>query len=163
WQASDPAADSRVRLLAPFFLEQCTPRLHMGASPLFGWRSDADGTAGFVLNYYLRRDRDHETDVLFPLFYRFGQRLSDGRMETTVAGTFYYHSHDGDWDAGVFPLAYLGRRGDTRYSLVLPPLVIDVRDPQGSTTIAGAFFRRQRGDQDDYGVVPLFFHGTRPG
>src|SRR5262249_33975225 len=44
WQKTDAQANSRFRLLAPFYMSQCDRTGHSTITPVFGSRTDAAGT-----------------------------------------------------------------------------------------------------------------------
>ena len=143
WSKTDPEAGSRLRLIAPFYLNDCTPTARTTLTPLFGYKRDADGIAGFAANYYFRRDANRRSDVLFPLFWNLTARRPDGSVEsaslalpplvfhsetadhaTTVAPLFYLRTatHIKDWNAAFFPLLFIGQ-SQTRAYAYLPPLL----------------------------------------
>src|SRR5262249_20954120 len=86
WRVDDVASHSRFRLLVPFLLDDCRPDQRTTLSPLFGWRRDGDGVAGYVLNYYFRRDARRDANVLFPIYWRTRLFRDDGTVESSTLG-----------------------------------------------------------------------------
>src|SRR5262249_30236420 len=152
WRSTDPEAGARFQLFLPFWLSDCTPQAETTLTPLAGWRRDADGTAGFVLNYYFRRDETREADVLFPVYWRLRTRRADGSTETSSVGLapflFRLESPDATtwisplgyrrqakdgWDMGIVPVYFGGSSPARSYHFVPPLLTFYYHDPQQST------------------------------
>src|SRR5262249_15192803 len=78
-----------------------------------------------------------------------------------VAGTFYRHTHEGsgDWDAGLAPLYFGGRHGDSYYHAVLPPLLSmwGDRDSTRVLSLAPLAYYARGKDGWDLGIAPLYF------
>ncbi len=158
WSATDVEEGSKLRLVLPFLLQSCTPKSDTTVTPLFGWRDDAEGRAGFIGPYFFRRDRTAETDVLFPFFFRI---LEPGRRTLGILN-FYDHETKKGRSGALIPFAFWGERHDTgdHYTFV-PPLFWRWGDRQETTTIAGlAYWRDHLRTPDwDFGLVPFYFGG----
>jgi hypothetical protein len=137
---------SRTTLLPPFFARSCTEESETLLTPLFGWRTDAEGTARLLLTYFQRRDRLAESDVFFPLVWWLRTR-PDESSEWSEAGS-------------VFPLAWWKRTpAGKHYTLVLP-FFYRWGDAEESTSVAANVFWSSRPSGSSLGVVPLFFRST---
>jgi len=137
-----------------------------------------------LISLLLFRDNDPDgtSTVVFPLFWRFHQRASDRATTAllpfflhreaphdtlTAAGLFplwgYHRSFtDGGWSAGLFPLAFFGRRPIGGHA-VLFPLFWHLSDAKGSTTaLFPLFFARTSAHGYDVAALPLLtFFGRR--
>jgi hypothetical protein len=182
WRVDDVESKSRFRLLVPFILDDCRPEARTTLTPLFGWKKDRDGTAGYILNYYFRRDAQRDANVLFPFYWRTRLFRSDGtvessslgipplalRLESPDATTWitllgYVRSGQAGWDAGLWPLWFGGGDKDGSYAIIPPLLTAWWSEGQDHTLIAGPLFDRRVGGKHVGGLVPLVFYERAPG
>src|SRR5262249_16228991 len=152
---------TRMRLLAPLFLQTCTPESRTFVTPLFGSRDDAEGTAGFVGPYYYRRDKNAQSDVFFPLFWR----IKDPNQSTFALLNFYTHSPPRGSSGGFIPFAFWGEDAGGTHHTYVPPLFWRWGDTEETTTLALplAYKRSHLKTGDwDFGAIPFYF-GARHG
>jgi hypothetical protein len=181
WRSTDPEAGARFQLLLPFWLSDCTPQGQTTLTPLAGWRRDASGTAGFVLNYYFRRDATREADVLFPLYWRLRTRRADGSTETSSVGLapflFRLESPDATtwisplgyrrqakdgWDMGIVPFYFGGSSPARSYALIPPLLTFYYHDPEQSTLVVGPYYQHASPTASYAGLPPLVLSARHP-
>lgn len=178
---------SRTLLLLPApLLYRRTPQAAIDViTPFYVRYTDrmTDSTTRLIsLLLFRDNDPDGTSTVVFPLFWRFHQRQS-ARATTallpfflhreaphdtlTAAGIFplwgYHRSFtDGGWSAGLFPLAFFGRR-PTGGHAVLFPLFWHLSDAKGSTTVLfPLFWARSNPHGYNVAALPLLtFFGRR--
>jgi len=178
WQYDNLDERSRFRLLAPLLLDDCTPSSRTTLTPLAGWKRDRDGTAGYILSYYFRRDAHREADVLFPLYWHIRTWRADGstvsssmgipplvfRFEspgavTWVAPLFYLRARPAGWDGALIPLYFGGQSAERRYALVPPLLTLYWQSAQARTLIVGPLYDRQSADgRHASALLPLWVY-----
>lgn len=109
WRYLDVKERSRLEFLFPFYLKSCTPQsdTFVGSFGLWGHRTDALGTAGYIGPYLYRRDAFEQSDVVFPVYWW----LRGERDETFVAGPWYSLTRGQKKRFGLVPV-YFGGRDD---------------------------------------------------
>jgi hypothetical protein len=146
-------------------------------------RAAGSSTSLISLLLYLRDDPEGSTSVFFPLFWHFRDAPSGATAtaflpfyahrsgpqdESTIAGIgiwgYRREYRDGGWGAGVFPLLFLGRRGDASHAVFFP-LYWHFRSAQQRTTIFAPFyFTHSDREGTDSGILPLLaFFGDHGG
>jgi hypothetical protein len=184
WKKTDPERGERLRLVVPFLVDDCAPDRRTVVTPLGGWRTDAAGTAGFVLDYFFRRDADHRTDAVFPFYWNIRSRRADGEWRTDSFGLppfvvrfdnqgmtnwfvlngYYRYATDGSdrWDAGVTPFYFGGHSPERDYTVIPPALYVHYRSAESETTVLGPAFRYRAPGKRASGVLPLYAHVKEP-
>ena len=144
----------------------------------------ADSTTRLIaLLLYLGEDPRGSTSVVFPVFWRFRDKAThatatavlpfyfhrSGPLDTTTfvgLGVGFYRRQlaDGGWGAGLFPLAFFGKRGDASHAVVFP-LFWRFANAKGSTTTLFPFFfaNHDRTGSDAGIFLPLIFFGGHDG
>ena len=91
----------------PFYLKACSPQddTFVGSFGLWGHRTDALGTAGYIGPYLYRRDIREQSDVVFPVYWW----LRGEREHTMVAGPWYDFERSGKRRFGLVPFYFGGR------------------------------------------------------
>ncbi len=121
--------------------------------------------------YYNRRGKDHDADVLFPLFWR----LRDFNTTSTVVFPFFHREREATkeeparHDNWVPPVVFEGASADGSGYFHVPPLLTYTdHNRKGGLNIAGPMFCKWKGgpacdprtaDQLDMGLPPLYFYG----
>ena len=149
-QLTDFDALTRTRFLVPLFLDTFGPDGRTLVTPLLGEREDEQGRAGFVLNYFGRRDRLADTDVVFPLFWSFRERDFDGGPVARSSGA-------------VLPLVFWQRDTSGTHRTIGVPLFWRWGDSQETTTIVGNVYWHERPGESRYGAFPFYFGGRDEG
>jgi hypothetical protein len=145
FQSSDFDAGTKTLFLPPLFLSSCAPDSDTLVTPLYSYRTDADGTARLYFTYFQRRDRLAESDVLFPFVWSFRTRPSEGA----------------EWEGSgaVPPFFFWDRKPSGEHFTFIPPLYWSWGDLRETTTIAANVFWRESPEHSDFGVVPFYFRG----
>jgi hypothetical protein len=133
--------------------------------PAYGW-SSSHGSGGWGAGlfplFFFGRSGAHVHALALPLFGHVRDE-STGRA-TTFVGPVFHRRAEGvhGWDAGLFPLVFLGHRDDVRYGYV-PPLFWYRGTKDGTTGVFGPAYgyRGQRGYAG--GLAPLAFFGKLDG
>jgi hypothetical protein len=145
-QFHDVKAGTKWRFLPPLFLWICHPESHTLVTPVFGFRQDAEGIAGFALTWYWRRDRLEDSDVLFPLVWSFRHRSTPGGPMTH--GSFAF-----------VPLFFWNHEENGDHYTIVPPLVWNWGGADLNTTVVGPAYYRNDHTGWSAGFVPLYFGG----
>ena len=182
WRVDDVETKSKFRLIVPFLLDDCHPEARTTLTPLAGWKRDRDGTAGFVLNYYFRRDAHRDSDVLFPLYWRTRVYREDGTVESSSFGIpplalrlespdytswitllGYVRSGPAGWDAALWPLWFGGGSPTGSYSIIPPLVTAWWSEGDERTLIAGLFYDHRAPGKHVGGLIPFVFYERAPG
>jgi hypothetical protein len=182
WRVDDVETKSKFRLVVPFLLDDCHPEARTTLTPLFGWKKDRDGTAGFILSYYFRRDAHRDSDVLFPLYWRTRVFRDDGTVESSSFGIpplalrlespdytswitllGYMRSGQAGWDAALWPLWFGGGSATGSYSIIPPLVTAWWSDGDQRTLIVGPYYDHHAGAKHVGGLIPFVFYERAPG
>jgi hypothetical protein len=178
----DDLAGSRTLVLLPLILTRHdrTSALQIFTPAFVRTWSDQSGATTKLIGglLYLRNDPAGSTSALFPLFWRFRDAASgatatallpffarrSGPTETsTYAGVFPLWAfkrsfHDGPengWSAGLFPLGFFGRRGESSHAVVFP-LFWRFKNAGAVTTVAlPLYYHHADRDASSTGIFPL--------
>ncbi len=146
-RTSDHDAGTRTQLLAPLLFSHCAPDSRTFITPLYGHRIDREGTARLVLNYFRRRDRLADADLVFPFFWSTRERDEPNGSIVRRSGA-------------LAPFAFWGRDARTgEHHTFFPPLYWRWGDNEHDTWIAGLAFRRTTPRGFSQGFAPLYFAG----
>ena len=148
-------ADYRLRLLPPFYLEHTRGLPHVPSVGRYNAATQTDRESLFGLVYYQRRSARYDSDVLFPLAWRF--RRDDDH--TLLIGPYLHREAPGKNDNWLFPLAFTGSRPDGGYLHIPLLLTFSQHDEKSAFALVGPYFRKRVGQDVDLGVAPFFFHG----
>lgn len=164
--------DIKRRFYGLYYQEDSGDYHFKTAFPLWAERNQPNDRASlFTPFYFNRRGKDHDADVLFPLFWRLRNFDTTtlvvgpfGRVEkTTPAGAIK------EEDTWLAPLFFSGHKQDGSGYFHVPPLLTFTQwDRTGGLNIAGPAFCKWRGgsvcdprtaDKLDMGVAPFYFFG----
>lgn len=152
---SERTKDSEFRTLFPFWAQ---------------WKKKNDESSLNGLLYYRRRAPNYETDVFFPLYWRF----RDHETRTTAVGPFIHQEREAtattpaghtNW---LPPLFFEGRKGNSGYLHIPPLLTFTKHTDHNGLNIIGPMFCRWKGgpscdartaDDIDLGMAPFYFYG----
>jgi hypothetical protein len=139
--------------------------------PLWAERVMPNDRASIFGFYYNRRGKDHDADVLFPLFWR----LRDQKTTTTVVLPFVHRKREAGpegparHDNWLVPLAFEGASADgSGYFHVPPLLTFTQHTAKSGLNIAGPMYCKWKGgpacdprtaDVLDMGLPPFYFYG----
>jgi hypothetical protein len=160
------------RFYGLYYSEESNKYKFRTAFPLWAERTQpGDRASLFTPFYYNRRSKDHDADILFPLFWR----LRNFDTTTTIVGPFGHSESTGapgspkrsaTWAA---PLFFQGKSSDGSGYFHIPPLLTFTQyDKTGGLNIAGPAYCKWRGgsvcdprsaDKIDMGVAPFYFFG----
>ena len=163
---------TRRRFYGLYYSEESSNYKFRTLFPLFAERDKNGDRAGLYSPFYFqRRSKDHDADVVFPLFWR----LRNFDSTTTAFGPFGRRVKTGlpgspaATDTWLAPLFFHGKSADGSGYFHVPPLLTFTQyDRRGGLNIAGPLFCKWRGgsvcdprsaDSIDMGVAPLYFYG----
>lgn len=153
---SEESGDYKFRTLFPLWAERTQP---------------GDRASLYSPFYFNRRSKDHDADIVFPLFFR----LRNFETTTTIVGPFGRSEKKGKpgspggVDTWLAPFFFHGQNEDKSGYFHIPPLLTFTKYSQkGGLNIAGPLFCKWRGgtvcdprtaDAVDLGVAPFYFFG----
>ncbi len=169
------ADETRRRFYGLYYSEESGKYRFRTLFPLWAERTmPGDRTSLVTPFYFNRRSKDHDADVLFPLFWR----LRNFDTTTTVIGPWGRREKLGtkgdspsaaSTDTWLAPLYFHGKSEDGSGYFHIPPLLTFTQyDRSGGFNMAGPAFCKWRGgsvcdprtaDKIDMGVAPLYFFG----
>ncbi len=169
------ADETTRRFYGPYYSEESGKYRFRTVFPLWAERTmPGDRTSLVTPFYFNRRSKDHDADVLFPLFWR----LRNFDTTTTVIGPWGRREKLGTkgdspsaaaTDTWLAPLYFHGKSEDGSGYFHIPPLLTFTQyDKKGGFNMAGPAFCKWRGgsvcdprtaDKIDMGVAPLYFFG----
>lgn len=140
--------------------------------PLWAERDmDGDRASLYTPFYYQRRSKDHDADILFPLFWRFRNH----ETTTTIVGPYGHvekkptPTTPGATYNWLAPIFFQGKRDNDSGFFHIPPLLTFTQwNKKGGLNIAGPLYCKWRGgsvcdprtaDSIDLGVAPFYFFG----
>ena len=144
--------------------------------PLYGRFRGPKFKTDFVLQTYYRRGiegyhfglipfvflgknklTDKSYQVVPPLFWRF----TDKEKSFLLAGIFYLKKERENFNVGLPPLFFAGRKNYKTYSIVLPPLFFRFTDELSykSETVVPPLFFNKREHGWSFGLMPLLYLG----
>ena len=181
WQRDDSYGLKQLLVYAPIIFHRSDTRRTVDVvPPIFTrWTTKDDGGGGLIAGPLVHvHDLNGSTTSLFPIYWRFHDRLHDATTHLLFpiaafhhhsgaqggfVGPFYEWSSSngaGGWGAGVAPILLFGRSGTRRHALVLPVFAHFSDSRLGtSTTAIGPLFWRNTPDGGDGGLFPLLFAG----
>lgn len=181
WERDDTAGMRQFLVYAPLIFHRADRKRTIDVvPPLFTrWTTRDDGGSGLIAGPLVSAsDPSGSTTALFPIYWRFHDRVHDATTHilfpiaayhhhTGAAGGFigplYAWSSDngaGGWGAGLAPLIMFGRSGPRHHALVLPLFARVSDDRAGTaTTAVGPLFWRTTPDGGDGGLFPIVFAG----
>ncbi len=165
-------AEVKRRFYGLYYSEESGNYRFRTAFPLWAERTQpGDRASLFTPFYYNRRSKDHDADVLFPLFWR----LRNFETTTTIVGPFGHREKlatkdsPGSTDTWLAPLVFQGKSDDGSGYFHIPPLLTFTQHTKSSgLNIAGPAFCKWKGgsvcdprtaDKLDMGVAPFYFFG----
>jgi len=187
YSRDDVQGSRTLALVVPliFIRRDRTSALHVITPAFIRYRdSEAGSTTHLALLFYRRKDPTGSTTTFFPLFWRFHDTATgttatallpffahrSGPAESSwFGGVFpawaYYRSFSGEagsqpgWGAGLFPLAFFGRRGDSSHAVFFPLFWRFSRANQATTVLFPLFYTHHDKHDTSTGVLPLLFFG----
>ncbi|MEO6954106.1 MAG: hypothetical protein ABI321_20050 [Polyangia bacterium] len=167
--------------LAPvLFLGHSGTRTHAMLLPLFAWSKDASTgkqlaaigpifartnrsthgfDAGVLPLLFFGKDDHHSYGYLAPIFW---YRHTPERTTVVVGPVYGSKGPQGDYDAGLAPLAFFHRKGTSNSQVVLP-LFFRVAHGHDATTVVLPYVHSRHADTVTDAVFPLAFVQRRPG
>jgi hypothetical protein len=181
WQRDDVGGVRQLIVYAPIIFHRTDRKRSVDVvPPVFTRWSTADGGGGGLIAgpFVHFHDPAGSTSSLFPIYWRFHDRIHDATTHILVPiAAFHHHSgagggfvgpiygwsssnDGGGWGAGVAPILMFGRNGTRSHALVLPVFAhwADSR-LHTQTTAVGPLFWRTAPDGGDGGLFPLLFAG----
>jgi hypothetical protein len=181
WSRDDSIGLRQFLLYAPvIFHRRDNKRTVDVIPPIFTRWSTSDGSSrGLIAGPLVSiADPAGSTTALFPIYWRFHDRLHDATTHIILPiAAFHHHtgarggfvgpvygwssSNDGGgWGAGIAPIFMFGRTDTRRHALVLPLFAhwSDTRTGTATNAIGPLFWRTTR-DGGDGGLIPLLFAG----
>lgn len=181
WSRDDSRSLTQLLLFVPpVYRRSDNKRSVLVIPPLFTrWTTKDDGGGGLIAGPLVHvSDAAGSTTSLFPIYWRFHDRLHDATTHLLLpiaafhhhtgarggfVGPFYDWSSTngaGGWGAGLAPLFMFGRSGERRHALVLPVFAHWSDAHAGTqTTAVGPLFVHTSPDGGDGGLFPLVFAG----
>jgi hypothetical protein len=162
WRFADRARRAQTHLLLPLGGMHLRPGAALGfVGPAYGFYDKNEGGAGGglapLVMFGRRGPRFHQV-VLPPLFVRWGNRAKG--EATTVVGPVFHRASPvkQGWDAGLFPLAYFGKRPQLTYAAVLP-LFWARKDASGTDVVVPPLYVAAGQQRWQAALFPLVFLG----
>jgi len=181
WERDDSSGLKQLLVYAPVIFHRTDNKRSVTVvPPLFTrWTTKDDGGGGFIAGPIAHvSDPNGSTTSLFPLYWRFHDRLHDATTHILVpfaafhhhtgarggfVGPFYLWSStngEGGGGAGIAPLIMFGHNGPRHHALVLPVFARWSDSRAGTATTAiGPLFWHTAPDGGDGGLFPLLFAG----
>ncbi len=181
WERDDSINLHQFLLYAPVIFHRSDNKRSVDVVPplLTRWSTKDNGGRGLIAGPLVDvEDPTGSTTALFPIYWRFHDRLHDATTHILfpIAG-FHHHTGArggfvgpiygwsssngaGGWGAGLAPIAFFGRSGARSHALVLP-LFAHWSDAHAhtQTTAVGPLFVRTTPDGGDGGLFPVLFAG----
>lgn len=146
----DRRGQASTHLLLPVGLLHRSPRLTVGVlGPLYFWSrpaaagEGAGGGGGLLPILWASHRKTRDSAGLFPLF-AWARDREAGTTHLSIGPFFYRQRASGPaaeqgYDAGLLPLVYFGRRGESRYRMLLP-LYYERAAPGQQQLLVGPFY-----------------------
>ena len=181
WERDDSSGLNQLLIYAPLIFHRSdNKRVVDVVPPLFTrWNTKDGGGGGVIAGPVVHmHDPNGSTTSLFPIYWRFHDRLHDATTHILVpfaafhhhtgarggfVGPFYLWSSsngEGAGGAGIAPILMFGHNGPRHHALVLPVFARWSDSRAGtSTTAVGPLFWHTAPDGGDGGLFPILFAG----
>ncbi len=146
--------DERRGVFPLVWLRRSKEARRTAALPIFWRRRTADASQGFFGLWWWNDRPGRSRRGLFPLLWLRSDGEGEKRQRIVVIPPFYRSVGPSGFETGLFPFAWVSRRGERKSAALLPFFVHKTR-PKGTYLWAAPFWRSTRKDGGGWGVFPL--------